>query len=98
MRVYGNRVLRRIFGPKGDKVTGEWRNLHDEVLNDMYSSPNVIRVIKQRRMKWAGHVARMGEKRGGYKMLVRKREEKRPLRRPMPRGEDNIKMDLQDVR
>jgi hypothetical protein len=63
-------VLRRIFGPKRDKVTGEWRKFHDEELNDRYSSPNIVRVIKSRRMSWAGHVARMGEKRGVYKILV----------------------------
>jgi hypothetical protein len=70
VRVFENRVLRRIFGPKRDEATGEWRRLHNEELNDLYSSPNIIRVIKSRRMGWAGHVARMGEKRGAYRILV----------------------------
>jgi hypothetical protein len=68
--VFENRVLRRIFGPKRDEVTGEWRRLHNEELNDLYSSPNIIRVIKSRRMRWAEHVACMGEKRGAYRSLV----------------------------
>jgi hypothetical protein len=66
LRVFENRVLRRLFGPKRDKVTGEWRKLHDEELNDLYCSPNIVRVIKSRRMRWVGHVARMGEGRGAY--------------------------------
>ena len=70
--VFENRVLRRIFGPRRDEVTGEWRKLHIEELNDLYCSPNIVRVIKSRRMKWAGHVARMGERRGVYRVLVRK--------------------------
>jgi hypothetical protein len=70
LRVFENRVPRRIFGPKRDEATGKWRRLHNEELNDLYSSPNVIRVIKERRMRWAGHVARMGEKRGSYRILV----------------------------
>jgi hypothetical protein len=90
-------VLRRVFGPKRDEVTGEWRKLHNEELNDLYSLPNIVRVIKLRRMRWAGHVARMGEDRGVYRMLVGKPEEKRPLGRPRHRWEDNIKMDLQKV-
>jgi hypothetical protein len=65
LRVFKNRVLRRVFGPKRDEVTGEWRKLHNEVLNDLYSLPNIVRVVKSRRMRWAGHVARMGEERGG---------------------------------
>ena len=85
------------FGPKRDEVTGEWRKLHNEVLNDLYSSPNIVRVIKSRRMKWAGHVARMGERRGLYRVLVGKPEGKRSLGRPRRRWEDNIKMDLQLV-
>jgi len=68
--VFENRVLRRIFGPKKDEVTGEWRKLHNEELNNLYSSPNIVRVIKSRRMRWAGHVARMGEGRGVYRVLV----------------------------
>ena len=91
------RVLRRIFGPKRDGVTGEWRKLHNEELNDLYSSPNIVRVIKSRRMRWAGHVARVEEGRGVHKVLVGKPEGKRPLGRPRHRWEDNIKMDLQEV-
>ena len=79
MRVLENLVLRRIFGPKRDEVTREWRKLHHEELNDLYSSPNIVRVIKSRIMRWAGHVARMGEKRGAYRVLVRKPEEKNHL-------------------
>jgi len=90
-------VLRGIFGPKRDEVTGEWRKLHNEELNDLYCSPNIVRVIKSRRMRWAGHVARMGERRGVYRVLVGKPEGKRPLGRPRRRWEDNIKIDLQEV-
>jgi hypothetical protein len=82
LRVFENRVLRRIFGPKRDDTTGEWRRLHNEELNDLYSSPNIIRVIKWRRMKWAEHVARMGAKRGAYRILVGRPEGRRPLGRP----------------
>jgi len=78
LRVFENMVLRRIFGPRRDEVTGEWRKLHNEELNDLYSSPNIVRVIKSRRMRWAGHVARMGEKRGAYRILVGKPEGKKP--------------------
>jgi len=92
-----NGVLRRIFGPKRDEIRGEWRKLHKEELNDLYSSPNIVRVIKSRRMRWAGHVARMGEGRDVYRVLVGKPEGKRPLERPTRRWEDNIKMDLQEV-
>jgi hypothetical protein len=77
--VFENRVLMRIFGPKRDEVTGEWRILHNEELNDLYSSPNIIRVIKSRRMRWAGHVARMGEGRGAYRVLVGRPEVRIPL-------------------
>jgi hypothetical protein len=70
LRVYENRVLRRVFGPKRDEVTGEWRKLHNEELNDLYSLPNIVRVVKSRRMRWAGHVARMGEERGVNRVLV----------------------------
>ena len=93
--VFENRVLKRIFRPKRDEVRGEWRKLHNEKLNDLYSSPNIVWLIKSRRMRWAGHVARMGEKRGVYRALVGKPERKRPLGRPRLRWEDNIKMDLQ---
>jgi len=86
--------LRRIFGPKRDEVTGEWRKLHNEELNDLYSFPNIIRVIKSRRMRGAGHVARLGERRGVYRVLVQKPEGKRPLGRPRRRWEDNIKTGL----
>jgi len=96
-RVFENRVLRRVFGPKRDKVTGEWRKLHNEELNDLYCSPNIVRVIKSRRMRWAGHVARVGERRGAYRVLVGKPEGKIPLGRSRCRLEDNIKMDLQEV-
>jgi hypothetical protein len=90
-------VLRRIFGPKRDEVTGEWRKLHNEELNDLYCSPNIVRVIKSRIMRWAGHVARMGEGIGVYRVLVGKPEGKTPLRRPRHKWEDNIKIDLQEV-
>jgi len=83
--------------PKRDEVTGEWRKLHNEELNVLYCSPNIVRVIKSRRMRWAGHVARMGERRGVYRVLVWKPEVKRPLGRTRRRWEDNIKMDLQEV-
>jgi hypothetical protein len=92
--VFENRVLRRIFGPKRDEVTGEWRKLHNEELHILYSSPNIIRQIKSRRMKWAGHVARMGEERNVYRVLTGKSEGKRPLGRPRRRWEDGIRMDL----
>jgi len=97
LRVVENRMLRRIFGPKTDEVRGEWRKLHNEELNVLYSSPNIVRVIKSRRMRWAGHVARMGEGRGVYRVLVGKRGGKRPLGRLRRRWEDNIKTDLQEV-
>jgi len=97
LRVFENRVLRKVFGPKRDKVTGEWRKLHNEALNNLYSSPNIVRVIKSRRMRWAGHVARMGEGRGVYRILVGKPEGRRPLGRPRRRWEDNIRMDLGEV-
>ena len=97
LRVCENRVLRRIFGPKKDEVTGEWRKLHYEELNDLYSSPNILRLIKSRRMRWAENVARMGERRCTYRILVGKPEGKRPLGRPRRRSEDNIKMDLQEL-
>jgi hypothetical protein len=97
LRVFENRVLMRIFGPKRDEVTGEWRKLHNEELNDLHCPPNIVREIKSRRIRWAGHVARMGEERGVYRVLVGKPERKRPLGRPRHRWDDNIKMDLQEV-
>jgi len=97
LRVFENMVLRRIFGPRRDEVTEEWRRLHNKELNDLYSSPNIVRVIKSRIMRWAGHVARMGEERGVYRVLVGKPEGRRPLGRPRRRWADNIRMDLQEV-
>jgi len=94
LRELQNRMLRRIFGPKRDEVTGEWRKLHIEELNDLYCSPNIVRIIKSRRIRWARHAARMGERRGVYWVLVGKPVRKRPLGRPRHRWEDNIKMDL----
>jgi len=97
LRVFENMVLRKIFGPRRDEVTAEWRRLHNEELNDLYSSPNIVRVIKSRRLRWAGHVARMGEERGVYRVLVGKPEGKRLLGRPRRRWVDNGRMDLQKV-
>jgi hypothetical protein len=97
MRVFENRVLRRIFGPKRDGVTGEWRKLHNEELHNLYSWPSIIRIIKLRRMRWAGHVARMGEKRNVYRLLVGKPEGKIQLGRPRSRWIDNIKMDVLEI-
>jgi hypothetical protein len=97
LRVFGNRVLRRVFGPKRDEVTGEGRKLHKEELRDLYSLPNIVRVGKSRRIRWAGRVARMGEGRGVHRVIVGKPEGKRPLERPSRRWEDNIKMNLQEV-
>jgi hypothetical protein len=97
LRVFENRVLRRIFGPKRDEVTGGFKKLHNEELHDLYSSPNIVRVIKSRRIRWMGHVARMGEGRGVYRVFVGKPEGKTPMGRPWLRWEDNIKMDLQEV-
>jgi hypothetical protein len=85
LRMFENMVLRRIFGPRRDEVTGELRRLHNEELNGLYFSPNIVRVIKSRRMRWARHVARMGEERGAYRVLVGKPEGKRPLGRPRRR-------------
>jgi hypothetical protein len=92
-----NRVLSRIFGPKRNEVTEEWRRLHKKDLYALYSSLNIIRVIKSRRLRWAGNVERMGDRRGAYRALVGKPEERRPLERPKRRWEDNIKMDLREV-
>jgi hypothetical protein len=97
LRVFENRVLRRISGPKRDEVTGEWSKLHNEELHNLYSSPDIIRQVKSRRMRWAGHVARMGEERKVYKVLVGKPEGKRSLGRPSRRWEDGIRMDLREI-
>ena len=90
-------MLRGIFGPRRDEVTGEWGRLRNEGLNDLYCSPNFVRVIKSRRMRWVGHVARMGEERGVYRVLVGKPEGRRPLGRPRRRRMGNIRMALQDL-
>jgi len=97
LRVFENRVFGRIFGPRREEVTREWRKLHNEELNDLYCPLKIVRVIKSRRIRWAGNVARMGERRSVYRVLVGKHEGKRPLGRPRHRWEDNIKMDLQEV-
>ncbi|KAJ4448691.1 hypothetical protein ANN_00081 [Periplaneta americana] len=97
LRVFENKVLRKIFGAKRDEVTGEWRKLHNAELHALYSSPDIIRNIKSRRLRWAGHVARMGESRNAYRVLVGRPEGKRPLGRPRRRWEGNIKMDLREV-
>jgi hypothetical protein len=95
--VFENRVIRRIFGPTRDEVTGGWRKLHNEELHGLYSSPSIVKVIKARRMRWAGHVARKGEVRGASTILVGMHEGRRPLGRPRRRWEDNIKMDLREI-
>ena len=95
--VFENIVLRRIFGPRWDEVTGDWRRLQNEELNDLYCSANIVLVIKSRRVRWTGHVARMGEERGVYRVLVGKPEGRRPLGRARRRWVDNIRMDLQEV-
>jgi hypothetical protein len=97
LRVFENRALRRIFGPKRDEVTGEWRQLHSEELHILYSSSNIIRQIKSRGMRWVGHVARMGEERNVYRVLMGKPEGKKPLGRPRHRWEDRIRMDLREI-
>jgi hypothetical protein len=97
LRIFENRVLRRIFGPERDEVTGGWRKLHNEELHGLYSSPSIVRVIKARKMRWAGHVTRMGEVRGAYNILVGSPEGRRPLGRPRRRWEDNIKVDLREI-
>jgi hypothetical protein len=94
LRVFEKMVLRRIFGPKRNEVTGEWRKLHNEELRDLYSSPSIIRIIKSRKMRWASHVERMEEKRNAYRLLVGKREGKSPRGRPRRRWVYNIRMDL----
>jgi hypothetical protein len=95
--MFENRVLGRIFGPRRDEVTGEYRKLHNEDLHDLYSSPSIIRLIKARRMRWAGHIARMGEKRNAYRLFVRKPEGGSSLGRPRRRWVDNIKIDLLEI-
>jgi hypothetical protein len=89
-------VLRKIFGPRREE-DGSWRKLHNDELHSLYSSPNIVRVIKSRRMRWAGHVARVGEERGVYRALIGRPEGKRPLGKPRRRWEDNIKMDLREI-
>jgi hypothetical protein len=96
LRVFENTVLRRIFGPKMEE-DGSWRKLHNDEFHSPYSSENVVRMIKSRKMRWAGHVACMGEGRGVYRVLVGRPERKRPLGRPRCRWKDNIKMDLRDI-
>jgi hypothetical protein len=95
--VFGNRFLRRIFGPKRDEVIGGWRKLHNEEFHNLYCSPSIIRIIKSRRMSWAGQVAQMREKRNAYRILVGKPEENRPLGRPRCRWEDTVRMDLREI-
>jgi hypothetical protein len=95
--VFENRVFRKVFGPKRDEVTGEWRKLHNEELSDLYSLPNIVRVVKSRIMRWVGHVARVGEGRVVNRIQVGKPEGKIPLGRPRRRWEDDIKIDLQEV-
>jgi hypothetical protein len=96
--VFENRVLRRIFGPTRDEVAEEWRRLRNKELYALYYSPNIIRVIKSRRLRWAGHMAHMEERRGACRVLARKPEGRRPLGRPRRRKDSNIKMDLREVR
>jgi hypothetical protein len=97
LRGLENRVLRRLFGPKRNELTGEWKKLHNEELNNLYTSPNIVRVVKSRRMRWVGHVARMAEGRAVYGILVRKPEGMIPFGRRRLKWEDNIKMDLLEV-
>jgi hypothetical protein len=97
LEVFENRVLRRIFGAKRDEVIGEWRKLHNEELNDLYSSPIIIRIIMVSMMRWAGHVAQMREKKNAYRLLLGKPGGRRPLGRPRCRRLDNIGMDLVEV-
>jgi hypothetical protein len=96
LRVFENRVFRRIFGPKREE-DGSWRKLHNDELHDLYSSPNIVMVIKSRRMRWAGHVERMGEGRGVYRILNGRPKGGRPLGRPRSMWENNIKLDLREV-
>ena len=97
MQVFENKVLRKIFGPKRDDENGEWRRLHNGELHDLYGRPDIMRIVKSRRLRWAGHVTRMGNERGAWKLLVGKPEEKRPVGRPRMRWENNINHDLREV-
>lgn len=97
LRVFENKVLRKIYGPKRDEMTGEWRRLHNEELHGLYDSPDVVKIMKSKRLRWAGHVARMREKRRLYSILVGRPDGKRPLGRPRRRWEDNIRRDLREV-
>ena len=96
LRVFENRILRQIFGPKRDE-NGEWRRLHNEEIHSLYHPPNIVRVIKSRRLRWAGNVARMEKGRSAFKILTGKPTRKRPLRRPRRRWEDNIRMDIKEI-
>jgi hypothetical protein len=99
LRVFENRVLKKVFGPKTDELTGHWRRLHNEELYDLYCPPNIIQVIKSCRIRWAGHILSMGYRKGVYRILVRENlRKKEHLVRPRRRWEDNFKMDIQDVR
>jgi hypothetical protein len=97
LKVFENKVLRRVLQPKRDEVTGEWRKLHSEELNDLYSLPKIVQVVKLRRMRWAGHVAAMGKRRGVHRVFVGKPEGKRPLGKPRRRWEEDIKINLKAV-
>jgi hypothetical protein len=97
LRVFKNRMVRTIFGPKRDEVKGGWRKLHNEELHNLYSSPSIIRMIKSRRMRWAGPGARMEDKRNAYRLLLEYTEGKRPLGKPRSTWADNIKMDLREI-
>jgi hypothetical protein len=97
LEAFESRVLRRIFGPKREKMVGGWWKLHNEELHDLYSSPNIVRIIKSRRKRWAGHETRTGETRNAYRTLVGKPEGKRPLGRPRRRRKDNIRIDLREI-
>jgi hypothetical protein len=97
LRVFENGALRRMFGPKRDEVAGEWRKLHNEKLHKLYCLSNIVRVIKSRTMRWVGHITRVGEGRGVYRVLVGKLEGKRPLGRTRRRRDNNVKVDLQEV-
>jgi len=97
LRVFESKVLRKIYGPKRDEMTGEWRRLHNEEQQGLYDSPDVVKIMKSRRLRWAGHVARMGKKRRLYSILVGRPDGRRPLGRPIHRREDNIRRDLREV-